>query len=206
MATRSVNAVGGFVKLIDDLAEWSRRVPGAVSALEAVLEQTGYLAGLRASTDPQDESRVENLAELVAVVREYERDNPEGTPGCVPGAGLAGGGRGPDPGRARGIRRGSGRRRGGGQAAGRGDPDDAAHRQGPGVPGGVPDRHGARDLPAFAFRGGPVGTGGGAPAGLCGPDPGTQAAVPDPLRGAQPVGAEPVQPCQPVHRAKSRRT
>jgi DNA helicase-2/ATP-dependent DNA helicase PcrA len=49
--------------------------------LEAVLEQTGYLAGLRASNDPQDESRVENLAELVAVVREYERDNPEGTLG-----------------------------------------------------------------------------------------------------------------------------
>ncbi|HKU36192.1 MAG TPA: 3'-5' exonuclease, partial [Paenarthrobacter sp.] len=45
------------------------------------LEQTGYLAGLRASNDPQDESRVENLAELVAVVREYERDNPEGSLG-----------------------------------------------------------------------------------------------------------------------------
>jgi DNA helicase-2/ATP-dependent DNA helicase PcrA len=80
MATRSVNAVGGFVKLIDDLAVVAAG-SGAVPALEAVLEQTGYLAGLRASTDPQDESRVENLAELVAVVREYERDNPEGTLG-----------------------------------------------------------------------------------------------------------------------------
>ncbi len=80
MATRSVNAVGGFVKLIDDLAVVAAG-SGAVPALEAVLEQTGYLAALRASTDPQDESRVENLAELVAVVREYERDNPEGTLG-----------------------------------------------------------------------------------------------------------------------------
>ena len=80
MATRSVNAVGGFVKLIDDLAVVATG-SGAVSALEAVLEQTGYLAGLRASNDPQDESRVENLAELVAVVREYERDNPEGSLG-----------------------------------------------------------------------------------------------------------------------------
>jgi DNA helicase-2/ATP-dependent DNA helicase PcrA len=81
MATRSVNAVQGFVKLLDDLAEVAAG-SGAAAALEAVLEQTGYLAGLRSSTDPQDESRVENLAELVAVVREYERDNPEGSLGA----------------------------------------------------------------------------------------------------------------------------
>ncbi|MBJ2122238.1 DNA helicase PcrA [Arthrobacter sp. MSA 4-2] len=80
MATRSVNAVAGFVKLIDDLAEVASG-SGAAAALEAVLEQTGYLEQLRTSNDPQDESRVENLAELVAVVREYERDNPEGTLG-----------------------------------------------------------------------------------------------------------------------------
>jgi DNA helicase-2/ATP-dependent DNA helicase PcrA len=80
MATRSVNAVNGFVKLIDDLAEVASG-SGAAAALEAVLEQTGYLAQLRLSSDPQDESRVENLAELVAVVREFERDNPDGTLG-----------------------------------------------------------------------------------------------------------------------------
>ncbi|MDN3937620.1 DNA helicase PcrA [Arthrobacter sp. YD4] len=81
MATRSVNAVLGFVKMLDDLAEVAAG-SGAAAALEAVLEQTGYLATLRSSTDPQDESRVENLAELVAVVREYERDNPEGSLGA----------------------------------------------------------------------------------------------------------------------------
>ncbi|WP_420792122.1 DNA helicase PcrA [Arthrobacter agilis] len=80
MATRSVNAVAGFVKLVDDLAEVAAG-SGASAALEAVLEQTGYLEQLRTSNDPQDESRVENLAELVAVVREFERDNPEGTLG-----------------------------------------------------------------------------------------------------------------------------
>ncbi|MCU1633276.1 MAG: ATP-dependent helicase PcrA [Micrococcaceae bacterium] len=80
MATRSVNAVVGFVKLIDDLAEVASG-SGASAAVEAVLEQTGYLEQLRTSNDPQDESRVENLAELVAVVREFERDNPEGTLG-----------------------------------------------------------------------------------------------------------------------------
>ncbi|MFP5368698.1 MAG: 3'-5' exonuclease, partial [Actinomycetes bacterium] len=78
MATRSVNAVLGFVKLLDDLVEVAAG-SGAAAALEAVLEQTGYLATLRSSADPQDESRVENLAELVAVVREYEQENPEGS-------------------------------------------------------------------------------------------------------------------------------
>ncbi|WP_051299353.1 DNA helicase PcrA [Arthrobacter castelli] len=81
LATRAIKAVTSFVKLLDDLREVADG-SGAAAALEAVLEQTGYLAGLRQSTDPQDESRVENLAELVAVVREYEQDNPDGTLGA----------------------------------------------------------------------------------------------------------------------------
>ncbi len=39
---------------------------------EAVLERSGYVAGLEASTDLQDASRVENLKELVAVAREFD--------------------------------------------------------------------------------------------------------------------------------------
>ncbi|MFI7579204.1 DNA helicase PcrA [Kocuria kalidii] len=76
MATRSLNAVKAFVQLMDDLASVAEG-SGAATVLEAVLEQSGYLAGLRNSQDPQDESRVENLAELVAVVREFERDRPD---------------------------------------------------------------------------------------------------------------------------------
>jgi DNA helicase-2/ATP-dependent DNA helicase PcrA len=51
--------------------------------LEAVLERTGYLAELQASTDPQDETRVENLAELVAVAREFA-DDPQVGPSADP--------------------------------------------------------------------------------------------------------------------------
>jgi len=40
--------------------------------IEAVLEQSGLLAELSMSKDPQDEVRVENLQELVAVSLEYE--------------------------------------------------------------------------------------------------------------------------------------
>jgi len=42
--------------------------------LEAVLDRSGYLTELRASHDPQDETRVENLAELVAVAREFDEE------------------------------------------------------------------------------------------------------------------------------------
>jgi DNA helicase-2/ATP-dependent DNA helicase PcrA len=51
----------------------------AAVVLQAILEQSGYLAELQASADPQDETRVENLAELESVAQEFANDNPEGT-------------------------------------------------------------------------------------------------------------------------------
>ncbi|TDN87516.1 UvrD-helicase domain-containing protein [Microbacterium sp. BK668] len=54
--------------------------PTAVAeGLQILLQKSGYLDALRASKDPQDEARVENLDELVAVAREFARNNPEGT-------------------------------------------------------------------------------------------------------------------------------
>jgi DNA helicase-2/ATP-dependent DNA helicase PcrA len=40
--------------------------------IEAILTESGYLRELESSDDPQDAGRVENLAELIAVAREYE--------------------------------------------------------------------------------------------------------------------------------------
>jgi DNA helicase-2/ATP-dependent DNA helicase PcrA len=51
--------------------------------LESVLDRTGYLAELEASDDPQDGTRVENLAELVAVAREFS-DDPVAGPSADP--------------------------------------------------------------------------------------------------------------------------
>ncbi len=54
--------------------------PTAVAeGLQVLLQKSGYLDALRMSKDPQDEARVENLDELVAVTREFARNNPEGT-------------------------------------------------------------------------------------------------------------------------------
>jgi DNA helicase-2/ATP-dependent DNA helicase PcrA len=47
--------------------------------LSLLLAKSGYLDALRASRDPQDEARVENLDEFVAVARDFARNNPEGT-------------------------------------------------------------------------------------------------------------------------------
>jgi DNA helicase-2/ATP-dependent DNA helicase PcrA len=77
LATRSRSAIESFVTMLDELAEKVDAAPGDV--LEAVLDRTGYLAELRASADPQDEGRVENLEELVSVAREFEQTQPGGT-------------------------------------------------------------------------------------------------------------------------------
>ena len=54
--------------------------PTAVTeGLNVLLNKSGYLDALRRSKDPQDEARVENLDELVAVTREFARNNPDGT-------------------------------------------------------------------------------------------------------------------------------
>ncbi|MDT0183063.1 3'-5' exonuclease [Microbacterium sp. ARD31] len=54
--------------------------PTAVAeGLQLLLNKSGYSDALRASKDPQDEARLENLDELVAVAREFARNNPEGT-------------------------------------------------------------------------------------------------------------------------------
>jgi DNA helicase-2/ATP-dependent DNA helicase PcrA len=78
MATRSAKAVREFADLMDELRALVEGGMPPAEVLEAVLDRTGYLAELAASTDPQDESRVENLAELVGVAREFNERFPDG--------------------------------------------------------------------------------------------------------------------------------
>ncbi|WP_300343624.1 DNA helicase PcrA [Nesterenkonia sp.] len=71
IAARSVKAIGSFVRMMDDVAALAASEQPSV-VLEAVLEQSGMMAALRESKDLQDESRADNLGELVAVMKEYE--------------------------------------------------------------------------------------------------------------------------------------
>ncbi|MEU0785189.1 DNA helicase PcrA [Streptomyces sp. NPDC006173] len=85
MAARSTNAVRRFNTLMEDLRTIVESGAGPATILEAVLERTGYLAELQASTDPQDETRIENLQELAAVALEFEQETVEGeTPAGLP--------------------------------------------------------------------------------------------------------------------------
>ncbi|ORT59576.1 DNA helicase PcrA [Streptomyces sp. CB03238] len=78
MAARSANAVKRFNTLMEELRTIVDSGAGPAVVLEAVLERTGYLAELQASTDPQDETRIENLQELAAVALEFEQERGEG--------------------------------------------------------------------------------------------------------------------------------
>src|SRR5690606_1293532 len=52
---------------------------GKVSeVLQLIIDRTGVLRSYRATRDPQDEARAENVEELLAVTIEYEKQNPEG--------------------------------------------------------------------------------------------------------------------------------
>ncbi|GAA2664065.1 DNA helicase PcrA [Streptomyces lunalinharesii] len=78
MAARSANAVKRFNALMEELRTIVESGAGPATVLEAVLERTGYLAELQSSTDPQDETRIENLQELASVALEFEQERGEG--------------------------------------------------------------------------------------------------------------------------------
>ncbi|MER6114976.1 DNA helicase PcrA [Streptomyces sp. A0642] len=77
MAARSANAVKRFNTLMEELRTVVESGAGPAVVVEAVMERTGYLAELQASTDPQDETRIENLQELASVALEFEQERAE---------------------------------------------------------------------------------------------------------------------------------
>ena len=78
LATRSMTQVRGFADLLADLRDLAASGASPAEVLDAALDRSGYLAELRASEDPQDASRVENLAELHAVAEEFTQAEPDG--------------------------------------------------------------------------------------------------------------------------------
>jgi DNA helicase II / ATP-dependent DNA helicase PcrA len=79
LAARSAKAITSFNELMAGLrAEAEQGLPVADLA-EMILDRSGYLAELQASTDLQDASRIENLNELVSVAREFDAQQPDGT-------------------------------------------------------------------------------------------------------------------------------
>ncbi len=71
LATRSLNQVTAFATMMRKHRQMVDEGRPADEILTSILKESGYLAELEHSTDPQDESRHENLVELVSVAAEF---------------------------------------------------------------------------------------------------------------------------------------
>jgi DNA helicase-2/ATP-dependent DNA helicase PcrA len=92
LSPRAVRAIEAFNELLAGLRANAGAGGPVADITEAVLKRSGYLAELKASSDPQDADRIENLNELVAVAREFDAlrgqagpPDPD-TPGPAPGS------------------------------------------------------------------------------------------------------------------------
>ena len=78
LSPRAAGAVAGFWGLLETLRRLDAAGASPADILEEALDHTGYLEELRRSDDPQDASRVENLAELHSVAADFHAQAPEG--------------------------------------------------------------------------------------------------------------------------------
>jgi DNA helicase-2/ATP-dependent DNA helicase PcrA len=87
-ALRHVDSMGFGPKVTGAIAALSSLLDEATALVDAgkvsdvlahLLEKTGYIDALRATRDPQDEARAENVEELLAVTREFDKNNVDGT-------------------------------------------------------------------------------------------------------------------------------
>ena len=70
VGARSARGIETFVNLIDELATESGAGPATL--LEQIVQRTGYAAELEAERSIESEGRLENLAELVGMAREFD--------------------------------------------------------------------------------------------------------------------------------------
>lgn len=72
LPARAVATIDSFTSMIHALRTLVESGLTAGVVAQAVLEQSGLIQELAASSDPQDEMRIENLEELVAVAHEFD--------------------------------------------------------------------------------------------------------------------------------------
>ncbi|MCU1479729.1 MAG: uvrD4 [Subtercola sp.] len=83
LGPKVTGAILDLANLLDEATEMldPERPEGAATVSEILtllLERSKYVQTLRAGRDPQDEARAENVEELVAVTKEFAKNNPEG--------------------------------------------------------------------------------------------------------------------------------
>ncbi len=71
LAPRARSSAAEFWSLLEEMRALNAAGETPSKVLEILLDRSGYLAGLSASQDPQDASRLDNLAELVSVAEDF---------------------------------------------------------------------------------------------------------------------------------------
>ena len=77
LSARPKKLLGEFAELMIDLTEqmYQQR---PVEFVQTVIDRTGYVKALEESKTEENESRIENIQELLGAVTEYQEHNPEG--------------------------------------------------------------------------------------------------------------------------------
>ncbi len=76
LTSRNISSISSFMNLMEDFMEMKEQL--SVSMLiEYILEKTKYLDELKNSKNPEDESRVDNLKELVSAAVEFEKNEED---------------------------------------------------------------------------------------------------------------------------------
>lgn len=79
LSPRAVKSVSEFVQLLHEAREKAAAGTQPAEILDYLMDESGYLRSLQLSNDPQDEVRVENIAELRSVAADFSSENPQGT-------------------------------------------------------------------------------------------------------------------------------
>jgi DNA helicase-2/ATP-dependent DNA helicase PcrA len=77
LGPKVTGAILGLAALLDEVGLTVDTAPPA-DILKSLLDRTGFLEVFRASRDAQDEARAENVEELLAVTKEFQKNNPDG--------------------------------------------------------------------------------------------------------------------------------
>ena len=81
LQARASKTMTEFVAMLEDLRAKAEAGAEPADILDEVMDRSNYLAILQKSNDPQDEVRVENLAELHSVASDFRVVNDDGTLG-----------------------------------------------------------------------------------------------------------------------------
>ncbi|MBU3145417.1 DNA helicase PcrA [Clostridium sp. CF012] len=76
LTTRNTSSINKFVSLMNSFMAKKEEVTVA-DLIKSILSETGYLKQLETSKEPEDESRVENIKELVSDAVEFERTSED---------------------------------------------------------------------------------------------------------------------------------